>query len=460
MKRLLFIGIVGHAMRGLALAAKQLGNEVSGLDEGAEDGAGTQWLEEHGIKWTKQSDPKLLDGIDTVIISGGTHADDAMLAEAKKRHIEVQSFAEYLGGLTRGEHTIVIAGTHGKTTTTALISWLLESAGRKPDFLIGVKPFNFDSSARLGGGKVAVLEGDEYKASSLDTKAKLEYYHPDVLILTSVEHDHPDVYSDLSAVVSRFTHVVKSLPTSGRLIAWGESETVAQVAESAACPVTSYGLGAGDFTARDIAYVSTGIEFDVQHGAKIVGRIATPLYGKHNVLNVLAAVAAAVGEGLTTEQIIQGAASFKGTYRRFNLLTQNGAGIAVVDDYAHHPTEVATNIEAARLHFPGRRIVAVFRPHTFSRTKALLSEYKKAFTGADLIYITDIEGARESGAERTVSGNDIVQGLGKPALYVPDRADLIARLRRDTKPGDVVLCFSVSGYQQLAEELAKTLNTK
>lgn len=457
-QRLLFIGIVGHAMRGLALAAKQQGNAVAGLDESAEEGTGTQWLAAHRLTWTRRAEPKLLDGIDVVIISGGTPTDYPLLEEAHRRGIKVQSFAEYLGEITAGEHSIVIAGTHGKSTTAAFVAWLLEHAGRNPDYLLGIKPFNFDSSARLGGGKIVVIEGDEYKASSLDPKAKLEYYHPDLLVLTSVEHDHPDVYPDLASVIKRFKLVVGSMSKEGRLVVWAESTTVAQVAAAAVAPLITYGLEKGDYTARDIAYLPTGIEFDIQKDHQILGRIAIQLYGKHNVLNTLAASATVLEEGLTLAELIAGAAQFKGTYRRFNVLTPADASITVIDDYAHHPTEVATNIEAAKLHFPGRRIVTVFRPHTYSRTKALLRDYHQAFDQADLIYITDIEGAREAGMEHSVSGNDIAQGLNRPALYTPQREDLIARLKRDCKPGDVVLCFSVSGYQNLAGDLAKELN--
>jgi UDP-N-acetylmuramate--L-alanine ligase len=460
MKRLLFIGIVGHAMRGLALAAKQAGNEVVGLDETADEGSGTKWLSGHGIAWQRDPDLQLLDGADAVIVSGGTPADYPLLLEARQKNIPVQSFAQYLGELTTGEQTIVVAGTHGKTTTTAFITWLLESAGLNPDFLIGVKPFNFETSARLAHGKIAVLEGDEYKASNLEDKSKFEYYHPDVLLLTSLEHDHPDMFPNLNAVKARFERLIKKLPESGKLVAWAESPAVLEAAQAAPCPVITYGSDTGDYTARDIAYLPAGIEFDIQHNGGVQGRLAIQLYGKHNVLNALGAVSVVLAQGLGIEQVIDGAATFKGTYRRFNVLSLPDAAITVVDDYAHHPTEVATNIEAARLHFPGRRIVAVFRPHTYSRTSALLTQYHQAFAGADLTYITDIEGARETGVEHTISGNHIVQGLSKPAVYIPNRAELVDRLMRDAKPGDVVLCFSVSGYEQLAEELATSLNKK
>jgi len=454
---LYFVGIVGHAMRGLALASHELGYNVTGLDPGAEDGPGTEWLAAHNLQWTRDFKPGMLDGVTAVIITG-IPIPDEVLNEAKHRQIPVKSYAALFGELTAHRHVIAVAGTHGKTTTTSLIAWLLESAGRRPDYLVGIKPFNFESSVRLAGSDVVVAEGDEYKSSPLDTTSKVQHYHPDTLVLTSVEHDHPDLYPTAKEYEQRFRDIVGAIPEAGRLIAWGESMSVTEVAGAARCHITTYGLEIGDYTARDITYLPSGIEFDIENHGGILGRLAVRLYGKHNVLNALAATATALSEGLTAHQVIAGAAGFKGTYRRFNLLTPVDANVTVIDDYGHHPTEIATNLEAAKLHFPGRRIVCVFRPHTYTRTQTLLKQWQTSFGQADLVYVTDIEGAREQGMEQKVSGNDIVQALPQPALYTPDRAELIRRLEQDSRPGDVVLCFTVSGYRNLAEDLAQALN--
>ena len=455
---LYFIGIAGHTMRGLALSARELGFQVTGFDPTAVP-PGSEWLDEHDLQWWRAFDPAQLDGVTAVIITGAHVSDTApSIVEARRRKLPIKSYAQLFGELTEGKHVIDVAGTHGKTTTTSLIAWLLESAGQHPDFLIGIKPFNFDLSVRLTGSGVVVAEGDEYRASPLETKSKVQYHHPDTLVLTSIEHDHPDFFPDLKAVMDRFREIVAALPKNGRLVAWAESQTVVEVAKSSAAPVTTYGLSTGDYTARNIAYLPTGVEFDIENHSGPIGRFATTLYGKHNVLNSLAAAAAAISEGLTIEQIIAGGATFKGSYRRFNVMGPVESPITVVDDYGHHPSEVATNLEAAKLHFPGRRVVAIVRPHTYSRTKALLHEWQQAFGSADLVYITDIEGAREAGTEHTVSGNDIVQALTMPAIYTPTRDELVAHVRKDAKPGDVIICFTVSGYDQLAEDLASLLN--
>jgi UDP-N-acetylmuramate--L-alanine ligase len=445
-------------MRGLALACREQGYTVTGLDPGAEAGPATVWLDDRKLMWTREFDDSMLDDVTAVIVTGAHATDDfPAIIEARKRHIEIKSSAQLFGEITADAHVISVVGTHGKTTTTSLITWLLDSAARRPDFLIGIRPFNFDTSVRLESSKLVVVEGDEYRASKLESRSKVQYYHPDVLVLTSIEHDHPDMYPTLASVVSRFKEIVTALPSTGRLVVCAESKTAVEVSADAACPVISYGIDAGDYIARDVVYQEAGVEFDIEHEGVVLGRVAVPLYGKHNVLNALAATVVALEEGLSLKQVILACSSFKGAYRRFNIVSSPGAQVTVIDDYAHHPTEVATNIEAVKLHFPGRRVLVIFRPHTYSRTATLLTEYKKAFDRADLVYITAIEGARETGQEHTVSGNDIVQALRMPALYVPDRAELVSRVKLDSRPGDVVLCLTVSGYDDLSGELAGQL---
>jgi UDP-N-acetylmuramate--L-alanine ligase len=457
MKHLFFVGIAGHAMRGLAYAAKQSGNKVSGLDQYGVP-PGSNWLDERGLTWTNVSSPNLLDGVDQVIISGGTARTDPILIEAGKRNLSVVSFAEFLGTLTVDKRVISVAGSHGKTTTTSLITWLLESAGRHPDFLIGIQPFNFDSSARLSGSNLVVIEGDEYRAAALDDRSKIEFYHPDVLVLTSVEMDHPDVFKNLAAVKRRFADVIAKLPREGRLIAWSDSPAVVKLAEASQSLVIYYGLENGSLRARETTFLAGGIEFSVELDGAIIGHLAVPLYGRHNALNTLASIAVGLGEGLSMEEIIAGAATFKGAYRRFNVLTPVTSEITIIDDYAHHPTEVMATIEAAKLHFKNRRLIVVFRPHTYSRTQTLLKEFQKAFTLSDVVYITGIEGAREAGHDVNVSGADIANGIADvPAYYVPDREELVKNLTSVAKHGDVILCMTVSGYEKIAEELVTKL---
>jgi UDP-N-acetylmuramate--L-alanine ligase len=455
---LYFVGITGHAMRGLALAARELGYTVTGLDEPAVD-PGASWVTEQGISWTRDFKPAYLEGVTAVIVTGAHVSDDApVIVEARQRSIAIKSYAQLVGELTDNARTIVVSGTAGKSTTASIIAWLLDATGRQPDFMIGARPFNFHSSVRLTGASLVVAEGDEYRASPLEAKSKFQYLHPNTLIVTNVEHDHPDFFVDLAAVKQRFSELIQSLPPDGRLIVGAGSPAALEVAGTAPCEVVTYGLRDADYTPHDIAYLPAGIEFDLQAYGQNLGRIALPLYGQHNVLNSLAAIAALLKEGLSLAELIDPALEFKGVYRRFNRLTPTDASVTVIDDYAHHPSKVAATLKAAKLHFKGHRVIAVFRPHTYSRTAALLADYAESFKAADEVFITDIEGARETSDQPPVSGQDVATKAGHHAHYEPDRSNLIDHLAKISKSGDVVVCMTVSGYNDLAEELSARLN--
>lgn len=460
MNHLFFLGIAGHAMGGLALAAKNRGFTVSGLDETAGPPM-TNWLDDHEITWTKSYTEDLMQGVDTVVISGH-HGGQAhpVMQFAKSNNLKVVSFAELVGELTKGKNVIAVAGTHGKTTTTSLITWFLEAAGKKPDYLVGIRPLNFDSSSRLDGAETVVIEADEYKASTLDPSPKFIYYHPSTLVLTSLEHDHPDIFPTFESYIQEFQKLVKNMQGTSTLVHW-KSDNIAKVADNFSGKKVSYGLNGGDFTANDIAFTPSGLEFDVISNQQNLGRLTVPVYGKHNVLNSLAATAAVLAQGVSFGQIKSGAPKFKGAFRRFNILTPAGSKVTVIDDYAHHPTEAMKTIEAAKLHFNGRRLVVLYRPHTYSRTQTLLPEYHLAFDGADKLYITDVEPAREAANQRIVSGQEIIDGLPQNVQqnseFVEDRDELVQKIVADSKPGDVVLCMTVSGYGDIAGELAKKL---
>ncbi len=436
-------------MRGVALALKQRGNTVTGTDENAY-APGDAWLDEHGIDWWREADAAHLDGVDVLVVGGGTATDNPELLEAQKRGLKLSSYPEVVGELTADARRIVVAGTHGKTTTTSLIAWLLESAGRKPDFVVGIQPNNFDSSVRAESGELAVLEGDEYRASSIDDHSKFYYYHPDVAVITTIEHDHPDMFKDLEAIKARFKELVKGMPQTGHLYIWNGSQTATDVAVESGAPISTYGTG-GQWRAAKPNYGNGGISFELHHHGESLGKLEVPMYGEHNIWNATAAAAVVLGEGVEFEQLAAGMAAFKGASRRFERVSRANAPITVIDDYAHHPTEVRATIAAARAHFSGR-VIAIFRPHTFSRTAALLDDYRQAFKEADQTFIAPIEGAREAGEAGKVNGADLVSG--ESMHYVEDRGKLVADVVADARPGDVVLCMTVNGYDGLAHEIA------
>jgi UDP-N-acetylmuramate: L-alanyl-gamma-D-glutamyl-meso-diaminopimelate ligase len=459
--RLHFIGIAGHAMRGIALAASGLGYNVSGSDDTAVP-PGSDWLDDHGILWWREPAVDRLDGVDAIIISGGTKPDYAEIVWAQQSGVAIYSFAEFVGYLARHKRRIVIAGTHGKTTTSSLVAWLLESAGRKPDFLIGIQPRNFDSSIRLSrDSEIIVFEGDEYTASQLDRQPKFNYYRPDSLVLTTLEMDHPDVFHDLSEIVACFRGLVASMPADGLVSYWGGSSELVALMTGTPMVSTSYDTsGVADWASKDITFGTDGLEFTVVHVGQELGRVVVGLYGEHNVQNALGAISAVMAEGLSFRQVVAGCRTFLGAVRRFERVSTDGARITVIDDYAHHPTEVMATIAAAKKHFPDGRVIVVFRPHTYSRTSELLAEYQEAFAQADVAFVTDIEAAREGGQEElyNISGQDIVRGASGQVSYVPDRSRLADMVVEEARSGDLVLCMTVGSYEGLVTELDARLN--
>lgn len=441
-------------MSGLAVAARGLGYQVSGTDPGAYPPT-TDWLDEHAITWWREPDATHVEGVDTLVISGGTPSDDVELRAAQKQGIAVLSYAQFVGELVVDKRRIVVAGTHGKTTTTALIAWLLESAAKPPDYVIGIQPKNFDSSVRLSESKVIILEGDEYKASSIDERSKFWYYRPDVLVVTSLEMDHPDLFKSVSEIEVRFREVVEAMPPDAKFLYAAGVAELKTVADASKCENESYGI-AGDWFADHVLFKPEGLAFDLYNDDVYHGHFTVPLYGSHNVANSIAAIVVARGEGLDRHDIQHALETFQGAARRFSILSAPEARITVIDDYAHHPTEIGATINAAKLHF-GRRVIAVVRPHTYSRTRELLEEYRTAVRLADICFVTEIEGAREATLTTTVRGHDIVKDNSEQVVFEPDRAKLVERIEAAAQPGDVVICMTVSGYEGLADELGRKL---
>lgn len=440
-------------MAGVALAAKNLGYEVTGTDTTAYEPM-SSWLTEQGITWFKKADKTHLEGVDLLVLGGGISEDHLELIAAQDQGIAIQSYPELVSSLISTQNRIVVTGTHGKTTTTSLIAWLLESAGKNPDYLIGIKPKNFESSVRLGDSDIAVLEGDEYRSSKLDTSSKFSHYRPKSAIITSIEMDHPDLFRDLEDVKTRFEGLVQDMPEDGYVVYCNDSETIREVVTNANIKTESYGED-GDWRAMNTKFNESGIKFDLQHNGELVGPVSIPLYGAHNVSNSIAALAVCLEQGISIEELQTGAKSFLGASRRFERVSTEGASITVIDDYAHHPTEVAATLAAAKQHFSGK-VVAVFQPHTYSRTQSLLKEYQQSFGDADQAYIIDIEGAREAGLAETVSAADVATAGN--VEYAPSREELIENLKQVLSPGDVLLCMSVNGYQNFAQEIDKLLN--
>ncbi len=460
------LGICGYAVSGLALTARAAGFQVSGADEDAYPPT-TDTLAAAGIPVAARHRASNLDRYgpcDLVVVGNQLRADNVEWAAARARGLPLASEAEVYRMLTEDRRRLVVCGTHGKTTTAALAAWMLAEAGQEPGFRLGATHRNFGETARLGRDRPQgpfVFEGDEYTTTARDPRAKFLHWAPEVVTALNLEWDHPDVYLDLAAYRAPFAALVQGLPPAGRLIVNGEDPLTQALASLAACPVERFGVTAGDW--RCVEPPRPGP--DGGTALRVVGPglhdplpLALPLSGRHNVMNALAALATAVAGGAGPAAAAAAAAGYRGLGRRFEVLG-TAAGVTVVDDYAHHPTEVAAAVEGARARFgPDRFLAVIYVPHTYSRTLALLQGYREAFRGADAVLLGPIEPARERHLQDTVHVEDLAAVVaGPPVVIVPDADTAIAWCAAQVPAGGVVVSCSVRGFDGCAPRLLAAL---
>lgn len=408
--------------------------------------------------------------VDAVVVGNLAGKDNPELLAALERGLPVSSMPETLcREFLEGRHPVVVAGTHGKTTTTALTAWLLASAGRAPGYLIGGEPADFPSPSAIGTGEAFVVEGDEYSTSWADKGPKFLHYAPRTFVLTSVEFDHADLYPDLSAVKDAFSRGVAIVPGDGRIVAFADDPNVCAVLGSARAPVTLYGLDgrAGtDLLAANVTLDGEGARFEVREKGTLLLEARTRLSGRHNVANALAAIAVGRGFGLTGDELARGVSTFRGVARR--LETKGTAfGVTVVDDFAHHPTAVATTVDGARRRFPGRRLWAVFEPRSITAGRAdFASAYEEALSVADAVAVArPFHAARLSrtggpGALDAEALSSALARRGKETLSAPDADGLVSALMPRLSPGDVVLAMSSGSFGGFCGKLLAALSAR
>ncbi len=408
----------------------------------------------------------------TEVVAGNlARKDNPEILAALRRGLRVRSMPETLHDeILEGRHPVVVAGTHGKTTTTALLAWLLAAAGRDPGYLVGGEPANFPGPAALGGGAPFVVEGDEYSTSYADKGPKFLHYAPRTFVLTSVEFDHADLYPDLAAVKTAFRAGAALAPEDGTLVANADDPNVLDVIASARAHVLLYGVAprpAGtpdvDLLATEIAEGAEGTRFTVHRSGKEPYSVLSPLAGRHNVSNVLAAFGAAIGFGLNPAQLTGGLASFRGVMRRLEVVGTE-AGVTVVDDFAHHPTAVASTIAGAKRRFPGRRVWAAFEPRSMTAGRADFFEpYAAALAGADGVALAaPFHAARlaQPGGPGSLDAAALVARLrssGLPALTAGNPEQLLAALVPELRAGDVVLAMSSGSFDGFPRKLLERL---
>jgi UDP-N-acetylmuramate: L-alanyl-gamma-D-glutamyl-meso-diaminopimelate ligase len=456
------LGICGTGMAALAGILKEQGHLVTGSDEHTYPPMST-FLEKLGIEVQNGYRPEHLQTRpDLAVIGNVIRADNPEAEEILRLGLPHISMPEALNRYLVGERqALVVSGTHGKTTTSSLLAWLLFAAGLDPGFMIGGIVKNFQSNYRLGQGPYVVLEGDEYDTAFFDKRPKFLLFHPRQAILTSVEFDHADIYRDLDHVIQAFTAFVSHLPGTGELLAWGDAPLVRQIASQASTRVAFYGLNSdARWQARGLTPHADGMQFQVFREGLFWEKFYVPLAGRHNVLNTLAVLATLSDLGIDRQTLKRALPDFTGVKRRLEMVGDFN-GITVVDDFAHHPTAVAETLLAARGRFPGRRLVVAFEPRTNTSRRAIFQqEYVQALAGADLIFVREPTDIWKAPEDDRFSSSQLVADLtlaGRRAWYFPDTDALLAALLTHVQPGDVVLIMSNGGFDGLIPRLCQAL---
>ncbi|MFZ5448080.1 MAG: UDP-N-acetylmuramate:L-alanyl-gamma-D-glutamyl-meso-diaminopimelate ligase [Thermodesulfobacteriota bacterium] len=462
-KHIHLLGICGTGMAALAGILKEQGHLVTGSDEQVYPPMSTL-LEGLGISIQNGYSPANLDPVPDLVVVGNVIRRENLEAQAVlANNLPRLSLPEALNRFLVGDReSIVVAGTHGKTTTTALIAWLLYGLGLDPGFMVGGIAKNFLANYRVGRGRYVVMEGDEYDTAFFDKRPKFVHFTPRAGVLTSIEYDHADIYPDLDRIIRAFESFLDTVPAGGRVLAWGDAPLVREVCGRNHAAVSFYGLS-GDvaWRATKICPAPGGMNFEVLKDGARWGEFFLPMVGEHNVLNALAALAVLSELGAEPLALREVLPEFRGVKKRQEIAGEFD-GILVLEDFAHHPTAVGVTLAAVRQAYPARRLVAAFEPRTnTSRRKIFQEPYARAFKDADLILVREPPDLWKVEPEEQFSSRQLVAdltGLGKEALYFPDTDLLLEGLLRNLRSGDVVLVMSNGDFNHLVPRLCEALS--
>ncbi len=446
-----FVGIGGAGMCALAEAVVRGGGRVTGCD--LRPGASVRRLERMGVRVYTGHDPSHVEGAGIVVRSSAVPADHPELAAAKDARIPVLKRAEALGSWVDGGRVVAVAGTHGKTTTTAMVTRVLEAAGLEPTGFVGGEVLGWESHLRPGGDELFVVEADEYDRS-------FHHLHPSVAVVTNVEADHLDIYGSLEGVREAFRTFLGQVRPGGRVVACADDPGAAATVQGAGVPVVTYGFSAGSMIrARRLGWDEGRLRLRVQEAGGDQGDLSLSVPGDHNALNALAAAAAARALQVGWGDIRRGLEAFEGVHRRFHRLG-SPADILVVDDYAHHPTELRAALATARDAFPHRRLVAVFQPHLFTRTRDFADGFGRALAAADQVWVTEVYPAREA----PISGVDgalvarAAEAAGAGDVRLHGELDSLPRaLAESLQPGDLCLTMGAGSIEAVGPALVEIL---
>ena len=460
--RIHLMGICGTGMASLAGMLKAQGYGVTGSDANVYPPM-SLFLESLQIPVLEGYGPEnLASKPDLVIVGNVITRMNTEAVELSRLGLPYLSFPQAIRQFAIGnKKSIVVSGTHGKTTTASLIAWILETAGMDPGFMIGGIPRNFESNFKLGKGPYFVIEGDEYDSAFFDKGPKFLHYHPSFVILTSIEFDHADIYRDLDHVIDSFRKLLDLIPKGGKLIANGDHETICRELERAACGVETYGFhGENHWRIAHMADTEGFTSFEVDRKGRVHGTFETPLFGRHNISNCLSAVVLAHLLGVPREMLLNGLKTFRGVKRRQEILGEK-KGVMVMDDFAHHPTAVRETVRAVKRKYPHRRLVVVFEPRSnSSRRNIFQNQYAGSFDEGDVMIIREPAMVEKIPPSERFSAEQLVLDLGKRGLDARCFADtdlLLAHLLSRVERGDVVMIMSNGGFDNLHQRFLDAL---
>ena len=398
---------------------------------------------------------------DLVVIGNALSRGNVEIEYVLDSGLRYASMAETVKELfIRGKQSIVVAGTHGKTTTTAMLAWILEVAGRKPSFLVGGIAENFGSSFQVRDGPDFVIEGDEYDTAFFDKGPKFLHYLPRIVLLKNIEFDHADIYADLEAIKTAFRRLINIVPRSGLIVAGIDSPVVTELIPAAFSRVATAGLGTGEWQAVNIKTTADGMDFEILRSDSNTGSFAIPLPGTFNVQNALGAIIVARDLGIPDEVIRRALSTFKSVKRRLEIRGEVN-GIVVYDDFAHHPTAVQETLRAVRERHPHARVWAVFEPRSQTcRRKIFEPAFIQSFDPADVILIARVYGASHLAPAETLSPDRVAEGIrarGKRAFTFASTAEIVSLVASEARPGDHVVIMSNGGFDNIHVKLLERL---
>ncbi len=461
-KTIHLIAACGTAMGALACILKDMGYQVTGSDMNVYPPMST-YLAEKGIALGEGFDPANLDYRPDLVVVGNTVSrDNVEVEKTVATGLNFCSMPQALNRFLVGEgQSLLVTGTHGKTTTSSMLAWVLHSAGLDPSFMIGGILKNFSSNYRIGRGDYVVIEGDEYDTAYFDKGPKFLHYRPAAAVMTSVEFDHADIFRDLQHVKATFQEFSSGLSNTSLLAAYDADENVSTVLNGTGCRVQRYGeQGDSTWQLADVAVKPPVTRFAVRYKGRLFGRFKTHMPGKHNLLNALAVIAVADFIGVSARDIGQALATFEGIKRRQEI---RGAvnGVTVMDDFAHHPTAVRETINAIKPFYPTGRLIAVFEPRTNSSMRAVFQDiYPPVFDAADLVCIREPSLLHKIPEDERFSASRLVADIckrGVEARYFEDTDRIIEFVAAEAVSGDVVLIMSNGGFDNIHQRLLDTL---